>query len=114
MTEPIVTLAPAVTGPDAPVPYEKVDRTPSALQHLEGLLIGYLGLDSRWLVSLLGSIQDKGSVALFGELLHIGHPEFRLYRVVSFDGRTQRFTHASRHERADAERLYDQRVEELS
>lgn len=101
-------------GKPPAIPYEKVDRTPAALQHLEGLLVDYLRLDSRWLVSLLGAIEDKGSVALFGEVREIGHTDIRLYRVVSYDGRDGRFTHASRIERADAEHLYDQRRKELS
>jgi hypothetical protein len=109
-----VVYEPAVSGDDAYVPHEKVDRTPSALQHLEAMTCELLAMESRWLVSLLGAIEDEGSVALFGELYAIGHPEFRLFRVVSYDTRTGRFTHASRIERADAEHLYDQRREELS
>lgn len=96
------------------LPYEKVDRTPAALQHLEGMTANFLGIDPGMLVSLLGAIEDKGSVALFGETTELAHPVFRIYRIVSFDSQTQRFTHASRFDRQHAERAYDQRREELS
>ena len=109
-----VHVEPAAVGDLAPVPHVKVDRTPSALQHLEALLIDHLQLDGCLLVSLLGSIEDKGSVALFGEVREPGHTDFRVYRVVGYDTQLGRFTHASRIDRAQAERLYDQRREELS
>lgn len=105
---------PAATGLDAPIPYQKLDRTPPALQHLEALTGDLLGLDVQWFVSLLGAVVDKGSVALFGEVRELGGADFRLYRVVSYDSGTGKFVHVSRIERAAAEHLYDQRVEELS
>jgi hypothetical protein len=109
-----VVYEPAALGEVAEIPYEKVDRTPAALQHLEAMTCDLLALEPRFLVSLLGAVEDKGSAALFGEVREIGHTEFRLYRVVSYDSRTGKFTHASRIERADAEHLYGQRREELS
>jgi hypothetical protein len=106
---------PAAVGDTALIPYEKADRIPAALQHLEAMTSDLLGIAPHWFVSLLGAIEDKGSVALFGEVRQPGSgPEFRLYRVVSYDTRTSKFTHVSRHDRAHAERLYDQRREELS
>lgn len=105
---------PAATGPDAPIPYEKADRTPEALQHLEAMAADLLMINTQRLVCLLGAIEDKGSVALFGETVEPGDAAFRVYRVVSYDTQTKRFTHASRYERALAERVYDQRREELS
>jgi hypothetical protein len=110
-----IVYEPAAVGDTALIPHEKVDRTPAALQHLEAMLADFLSLDAAWLVSLLGALLDKGSVALFGEVRALGHgDDFRLYRVVSYDSGTGKFTHVSRIERADAERLYGQRVEELS
>jgi hypothetical protein len=105
---------PAAVGDTALIPYEKTDRTPAALQHLEAMTADLLALNPARLVSLLGAIEDKGSVAMFGEVAEIGHPEYRLYRIVSYDTLTKRFTHASRFDRALAERVYDQRREELS
>jgi hypothetical protein len=104
---------PAATGADAPIPYEKADRTPQALQHLEAMAIDLLSLDPQRLVALLGAIEDKGSVAMFGEVEKVG-ADFRIFRVVSFDAQTKRFTHASRFDRVLAERVYDQRRDELS
>lgn len=109
-----VRVVPPGEEPMILIPYAKVDRTPAALQHLEGLLVSHLNLDGRLLVSLLGAIEDKGSVALFGQVDEPGHTAFRVFRVVSYDGRTGKFTHASRHDRSQAEHLYDQRREELS
>jgi hypothetical protein len=105
---------PAVTGPGAPIPYEKQDRTPSALQHLEGLAVQVLNIDPQLLVSLRGIVTEHGSVATFGEKIHRGSADYRLYRVVSYDSRTGKFTHLSRYVGTHAAKLYDQRVEELS
>ena len=110
-----VVYEPAAVGDTALVPYEKADRTPAALQHLETMTSGILGIAPHWFVSLRGAVLDGGSVALFGEVRQPGQgPDFRLYRVVSYDGGSQKFSHASRIDRADAEHLYDQRVQELS
>jgi hypothetical protein len=110
-----VVYEPAAVGDTALIPYEKVDRTPAALKHLEAMLADFTTLDSGWFVSLLGAVEDKGSVALFGEVRELGGgPDFRLYRVVSYAADTGKFFHASRRDRASAERLYDQRREELS
>lgn len=110
----VVIYEPNAVGDTALIPHEKVDRIPAALAHLEGLLVDYLQLDARLLVSLMGAIEDKGSVAMFGEMPEINHVPYKVFRVVSYDSRTGKFTHASRIERADAEHLYDQRREELS
>lgn len=107
-------MARAAADGEGLIPYEKADRIPAALQHLEALTADFIGLNADWFVSLLGAVVDKGSVALFAEVREVGQLDFRLYRIVSYDSGTGKFTHTSRIERADAERLYYQRVEELS
>lgn len=109
-----VRYEPAATGGTAAIPYEKTDRTPAALQPLEAMTSDMLGIKPAWFVCLAGQITEHGSVAMFGEVRNLGHPDFRLYRIVSTDGRTGRFTHFSRFERAAAESHFDARVEELS
>lgn len=109
-----VTYEPAVTGAAAPIPYEKVDRTPEALQHLEGMTADLLGIPAGYFVCLAGRIVEHGTVALFGEVRNLGHPDFRLYRVVSYDSRTGRFAHISRYQRDAADSHYEARIEELS
>lgn len=108
------TYAPAVTGPAAPIPYEKTDRTPAALQQLEGMMVDLLRIPVGWFVCLKGQLTEHGSVAMFGEVRNLGHPDYRLYRVVSHDSRNGRFAHLSRYERAAADSHYDARIEELS
>lgn len=109
-----VHYEPAATGLAAAIPYEKQFRTPPAFQYLEGMMTDMLGIDAKWFVVLAGSVAEHGSVGVFGEVRELAGVDFRLYRIASFDSRNGRFTHASRIDRADADKLYAARIEELA
>lgn len=111
-----IVVEQAATGPAAPIPYEKSDRTPAGpLQHLEVFLARWLNINRQLLVSIGGQIAEYGSVALFARSADLASDEPPVgYYVASYDARTARFVVAARTEAETARRLLGQRAKELS
>lgn len=115
---PVITL-PEDLPPGTFIPYEKQDRTPAALQHLEALAAEALGIDRQRLVSLRGAVVGEGSVAMFVEMDERMSTVAVGYVVASYrggdteDGRIKptvsRYAGIAR-----ANEAYDRRKDELS